>query len=446
MNNFFFSSEKLRADLFHALIRVKQAAAKANYQAHLLDDTIARAISEACEEICLHIDTYIPPIHPLQGGAGTSTNMAANELIANIALGITGRKYGEYEYISPLAQVNLSQSTNDTYGTAFKIALIKSLHQMHNATEELLHSLLEKERAYAHILKVGRTELQDAMPLSLGQEFSAWAESISRFRWRIKKAIDWVREVNISGTAVGTGVNADRKYAAAVIAFLRSIVEEPLALSRNLVDATQNIDQIVEVSGLIKTGAVSVKKMCADIRLLSSGPHCGIGELELPKLQAGSSIMPGKVNPVMLEAAEQVCLQVLGGDATIAYATAESNLELPQFLPLIAHTLLTNNELFTAMMRRLAVYVQGIEPNLEVIKTYLNNSTAVATLLAPSIGYQEATELVQNAAASGLDIREYVLERNLLTEGELAALLTPEVMASPGLPQIIDAVQKREKK
>jgi aspartate ammonia-lyase len=329
--------------------------------------------------------------------------------------------------------VNLSQSTNDVYPTAFKIALLRSIRLLHSSCEQLLGALQERERAFAGILKIGRTELQDAMPLSLGQEFSAWAESVSRFRWRLSKAEDWIRDVNISGTAVGTGINADRNYAAAVVSILREITHEPLALSRNLVDGTQNIDQIVEVSGLVKTGAVSIKKICSDLRLLSSGPRTAIGELKLPQLQAGSSIMPGKVNPVMCEAMEQVCLKVMGGDAVVSIAAAESNLELPQFLPLIADTILENNEIFANAMRLLAVHVAGIEPDLEMISRHLNASSAVATLLSPLIGYDAAAAIVKESAATGKGIRAIVIEKGILTSEELDRIMTPEIFASAGI-------------
>ncbi len=432
--NFAFSHERIRADLFRALIQVKQAAARANVQAGLLEEKIARAIDGACAEILAEGERYIPPLHPLQGGAGTSTNMAANELIANLALRRLGQPFGRYDIVSPLEHVNLSQSTNDAYPTAVRIALIRGLRRVHGAAEELLRRLQEKEREFAPILKVGRTELQDALPLSLGQEFSAWAEAVSRFRWRLDKALEWVREVNLSGTAVGTGVNADLGYSRRVVEELRHITQEPLALARNLVDATQNADPLVEASGLLKTGAVSVKKMAADLRLLSSGPRCGLGEIKLPSLQAGSSIMPGKVNPVMLEAAEQVCLQVLAGDGLIAAAAAESNLELPQFLPLIAQVLLSNCELFAGMMGPLAETVAGLEADKEGIAAHLNRTTSIAAVLVPTLGYEKVAELVREAEKTGKGILELIREKGLLAPAQLLRLLRPEVLAAPGLP------------
>ncbi|MCP4147489.1 MAG: aspartate ammonia-lyase [bacterium] len=433
-HNFSFSGERIRPDIFKALIQVKKAAATANTMAHLLDNETGENISAACSDILDNIEAYIPPIHPLQGGAGTSTNMAANELIANITLKNMGKLFGEYETISPLNHINLSQSTNDTYPTAVKIAIIKGLKKLHDSVETFLHQLLKKEKEFAHILKIGRTELQDAMPLSLGQEFSAWAETMTRFRWRLDKALDWIREINISGTAVGTGINADRNYSLHVVEELRKIVQEPLALSRNLVDGTQNIDQIVEVSGLIRTGAAAVKKIAFDLRLLSSGPRCGFGELNLPEIQAGSSIMPGKVNPVMLEAAEQVCIHIMGTDGAIATAASQSNLELPQFLPYIAHTILSNIETFANMLEKLAETITGITPNLDKINDNVNNAFSVATLLTPTLGYEKVAAVVKEAQQTKIPIMDIIKQKKLLNEKTLKKLLSPQVMATPGLP------------
>lgn len=436
--NFAFSAERIRPDLFAALIVVKKVAALANREAGLLDDRIATAIVSACDEVLKDVMCFLPPLHPLQGGAGTSTNMAANELVANLALRQLGLPFGRYEAISPLDHVNLSQSTNDTVPTALRIAVVGGLHRLHDASECLLDALQGKEHEFSRLLKVGRTELQDAMPLSLGQEFSAWAEGVSRFRWRLDKAVDWVREVNLSGTAIGTGINADRGYARAVIDLLRRETQEPLALARNLIDATANLDPLVEVSGLIRTGAVTVKKIAADLRLLSSGPRCGFGEIRLPAQQEGSSIMPGKVNPVMPEAVEQVCLAVIGGDTVIAIAAAESDLQLPQFFPLVAHTLLTNLELLAGALRGLGRTVSGITADEARLSALLDQSFAAATLLAPVIGHERVAELVSEAKQTGEGVLALIRRRGILDEARLARLLTPEIMAAPGMPLLED--------
>lgn len=432
--NFRFSGEHMRRDLFAALILVKKAAALANKGSGLLPGELADAIAAAAEEALGDIETFTPALHPLQGGAGTSANMAANELLANLALRKLGRRFGDYRTLSPLDHVNLSQSTNDTYPTALRIAVIWGLSGLHSSVQGLLDELQRKERDFSSILKIGRTELQDAMPISVGQEFGAWAEAVSRFRWRLDKAREWVRQINLGGTAVGTGINADRQYAALAVQELRRLTELPLSLSRNLVDGTQNVDQLVEVSGLVKTGAASIKKIASDLRLLSSGPRCGIGELELPPLQAGSSIMPGKVNPVMLEAVEQVCIEVFSSDQAITTAAAESNLELPQFLPLIAHRLLSSLETLAGAVRAFSATVAGIRVNEKVTARHLDRAYSLATLLTPLIGYERAAELVREAKERDCGVIECLREKGWVEEPLLNRALTPEVMASPGLP------------
>ncbi|MBN1619473.1 aspartate ammonia-lyase [candidate division WOR-3 bacterium] len=433
-DNFMFSRAVMREDLFRNIIKVKKACATANFRAGLLEKEKADAILAACDILLAKTEPVAPSIHPFQGGAGTSSNMAANELIANYALVFSGKKYGEYCLISPLEDVNLSQSTNDVYPTAVRVSLLGALRKLHSSAEYFLSCLQKKEKEFSGILKIGRTELQDAMPISLGQEFSAWADAIARFRWRLDKAVDWIREVNISGTAVGTSINADKEYSAHVIEELRDITEEPLTLSRNLVDGTQNIDQIVEISGIVRSGAVSLKKFASDIRLLSSGPDCGLGELLLPSLQVGSSIMPGKVNPVIFEAAEQICLHVIALDHSVSTAASESNLELPQFLPYIAHVLLENFEMLSALILKLSESTLLISPNLEKIKMYIENSPAVATLLSPSIGHDRMSEIILKSRREGKSILDIIRSEKLIEPEKLEKLLRPEVMASPGMP------------
>lgn len=442
--NFAFSDRRIRNDLFASQIIVKKACAIANKKAGLLDETISEYIIDACDHILDNLSNntknnkYLPDIHPFQGGAGTSVNMASNELIANIALKKMGKQYGEYSFISPLDHVNLSQSTNDTFSTAVRITLIRRIKDLHDNTERLLNTLQEKEREFSHILKIGRTELQDAMPLSLGQEFGAYADAVGRFRWRLNKAIDWVREVNITGTAVGTGINADAEYSGYVIDELRNLTQEPVTLSRNLIDATQNADQIIEVSGMIKTGAVTVKKMSSDLRLLSSGPNCGLSEIILPPLQAGSSIMPGKTNPVMLEAAEQICIHIISGDNALSIAASESNLELVQFLPYIADVLLCNTELFSNLCRKLSGHLKDIKANISRINDYVESSYSIATLLSPIIGYDKMTELVDLARNRGRSIIGIIREQGIIDEEKLNKLISPRIMATPGLPVLED--------
>ncbi|HNW82203.1 MAG TPA: aspartate ammonia-lyase [bacterium] len=434
MQNFNFNDEVMHPSIFKALIEVKKACAVANRLAGILDEDIAIAIEAACDRAI--VELIYPRLNPYQGGAGTSMNMAANELIANYALKIIGKNYGEYEFISPLDHVNLSQSTNDVFPTAVKVAILRNIRQLHENIEKLLYELQEKEHQFSGILKIGRTEMQDAMPVSLGQEFGAWAEGVSRFRWRLSKALDWIREVNIGGTAVGTGINADVDYLRILPDELRKIVEEPLSISRNGVDATQNCDQIVEIMGIMKTGAVVIKKIASDIRILSSGPECGIGELTIPAFQQGSSIMPAKVNPVMAEAAEQVCLEIMASDNSIGHAVSQGNLELQQFMPFIAHKTVHSISLFSGMLKNFTKMIAGITANVEKIRSFVESSTVIATLLAPTIGHEKTAELVIEAREKGVKIYDLIIEKKILSKEKLDRLLTPEVMASPGMPVV----------
>lgn len=434
MNNFRFSGEKIRPDIFKNVLIIKKCAALANFKAGILPEDIRNSIVEACDEILLNLNEFIPEIHPYQGGAGTSVNMAANELIANFSLKKAGRKFGDYDFINPLNHVNLSQSTNDVYTTAVKISIFQALKALHDSVEILLSSFLKKEEEFRGLLKIGRTELQDAMPVSLGQEFGAYADALARFRWRLDKAKDWIREINLGGTAIGTGINADRAYAYHVVELLREEIKEPIALSRNLIDGTQNADQIVEISGIVKTGAVQLKKISCDLRLLSSGPQTGFNEIVLPPLQAGSSIMPGKVNPVMLEAAEQVAIHVIASDNAVSIAVSESNLELVQFMPFIAHNVLNSMELLTNLCLKLTDVISNIKANKEVLRNNIEKSFAVATLLAPSIGHERIAEIMERAKTNGTSFIEEVKALNLIKKEKLEKLLTPEVMAGPGIP------------
>ncbi|MCK5807705.1 aspartate ammonia-lyase [bacterium] len=432
IENFNFTSETMNTSLFQSVIMVKKACVRANLSADLLDKHIGDAIEKACDRALA--EKIVPPLHPFQGGAGTSINMAANELLANYALAELSEDYGRYDIVSPLGHVNLSQSTNDLFLTACKHSFLVVLKELHRAVEALLDALQKQEQNFSHILKIGRTELQDAMPMSVGQEFGAWAEAVSRFRWRLSKASDWIREVNLGGTAIGTGVNADDDYREAVINELRIVTGEPLTRARNMVDATQNGDSIVEIAGLIKSGAVSIKKMASDWRLLSSGPLTGFGELILPPLQAGSSIMPGKVNPVLAEAAEQVAIEVMSADARIATAVSESNLELQQFMPFVAHTFLHSAHLFAGLIEKLSQFVPHISVNEERLKSFVASSYAVATLLAPTLGHDKIEGYITAAKEAGVPFANYIVQQGYITEERLKELMTPEVMASPGLP------------
>ncbi|MHB1190354.1 MAG: aspartate ammonia-lyase, partial [Armatimonadota bacterium] len=352
--NFRISGLPIHPELIRALAAVKKACALANMRIGYLDERIGGAVVAACDEIAagkLH-DQFITDA--FQGGAGTSMNMNANEVIANRAVELLGGEKGDYSIVHPLDHANLSQSTNDVVPTAVKLAAIRLLAQTSKAMAELQEALQAKEREFAGVLKVGRTEMQDAVPVTLGQEFSAWAQAVQRDWWRLYKVEERLRQVNLGGTAVGTGLNADRMYVFSVVDILREITGVGLARAENMIDATQNFDVFVEVSGMLTAAGTNLGKIAADLRLLSSGPRAGIGEIRLPELQAGSSIMPGKVNPVATEAASQVAFQVAANHQAITLCTMSGQLELNAFIPALAHNLFQSLDMLTAAARLLA--------------------------------------------------------------------------------------------
>ena len=429
--NFPLSPDLTHSSLFRALVEVKLAACRANAQAGDLDAVRFSAIESACSWLLSEDRLGSPPVHPLQGGAGTSTNMAANERVAVLANKILGEKASEFP-VDPLDHVNMSQSTNDAVPTAARIALLRGLVHAEAGAKILQSALLAKEREYAAVMKTGRTELQDAVPLTLGQEFGAWAEAVARLRWRLEKARDWIREVNLGGTAVGTGVNASRDYSRRVVAILAEVAELPICRARNLVDATANADSLVEVSGILKTGAVAVKKICSDLRLLASGPHCGLGELRLAPVQAGSSIMPGKVNPVLCESVEQVCIQVMAYDVAISMAVSESQLQLPQFMPLVIHDLLSGCEMFGNALRILAGCVDDLEARRDVIGMRMDSGVGLATVLARHLGHQAVEGILGECARTGNELVDVLRERGMLTESLMAELMDPVAFSAAG--------------
>lgn len=374
-------------------------------------------------------------VDALQGGAGTSTNMNVNEVIANRAIEILGGTKGDYSLVHPVNHVNMSQSTNDVYPTALRIAAIRLLQSLSEACAELQGALQAKEAEFAGILKVGRTEMQDAVPITLGQEFSAWAEAIARDRWRLYKVEERLRQINLGGTAVGTGLNAEPKYIYSVVERLRALTGLGLARNENMIDGTQNADVFVEVSGLIKACAASLAKISSDLRLLSSGPRAGLGEIKLPDLQAGSSIMPGKVNPVLPEMVTQVAYQVMAGDLAITLAAQAGQLELNAFLPLVAANLLPAMESLSKAMHLLAERcIKGIEAVPEKCLSHLHNSVSIITVISPHVGYDAASALAKKALETGRPLKEVILEAGLFTETELEQLLSPKEVTRPGIP------------
>jgi aspartate ammonia-lyase len=427
-------------ELIRSMVKVKLAAVRTSLSHSLIDPIVGQAIRTACEALLTETDTELAsqfPVDAFQGGAGTSTHMNVNEVLANRALEILGHPKGAYHIVHPLDHVNLYQSTNDVYPTALRIAAIIRLKSVSEQFARLQTALQEKEQAFASVLKVGRTQLQDAVPITLGQEFGAWAQAIARDRWRLYKVEERLRQVNLGGTAVGTSLNAPRKYLFSLIDKLREVTGLGLARAEYLMDPTQNNDVFVEVSGLLKASAVNLNKIANDLRLLSSGPRAGLGEIHLPTLQAGSSIMPGKVNPVLPEAVNQVAFQVIANDTAITLAAASGQLELNAFLPLIAHNLLQSLDLLDHVIPLLIdKCIRGIKADPERCLFLLENSTAMVTALTGVLGYDRAAAIAAQAIATGRSVREQLLAEDLLSEAQLNEILVPENMTRPGGPVI----------
>ncbi len=434
IENFAVSRQSVHPELIRAIATVKQATVEMNLSLGLLDGKLGSAIFQAAAEIADGKLADQFPLDAFQGGAGTSTNMNVNEVIANRAIELLGGQKGDYSLVHPLNHVNLSQSTNDVYPTALRIAAIRLLQPLSESCAQLQGSLQKKEAEFAGILKLGRTEMQDAVPITLGQEFSAWAEAIARDRWRLYKVEERLREVNLGGTAVGTGLNAERKYVFGVVEHLRSLTGIGLARDENMIDATQNADVFVEVSGLLKACAATLIKISNDLRLLSSGPRGGLGEIRLPDLQAGSSIMPGKVNPVIPEMVAQIGYQTIARDLAITLAAQGGQLELNAFLPLIAANLLPAMEELTHAMRLFANRcIDGIEVDSDRCRFHLENSVALITALSPLIGYDRAAEIAKQALKDRSPVKKSLLDSGLFTLTELDTLLRPEALTRPGM-------------
>ena len=421
------------AGLVRAMALVKKACARANAELGFLAADTARAILAACDEMADGGLMGEIVVDALQGGAGTSLNMNVNEVIANRAEQLLGGSLGAYRLVHPLHHVNLHQSTNDVFPSALKVAAITRLHRLEKAIAALQGAFQAKERQFAGLVKMGRTELQDACPMTLGAEFSAWAEALSRDRWRVFKCEERLRVVNLGGTAIGTGLTAPRDYIFLVVEKLREETGFGLARAENLVDATQNADAFVEVSGILKAHAVNLFKISSDLRLLSSGPRAGLGELILPAVQAGSSVMPGKVNPVVPEAVGQAAMLVIGNDGVVTAAAQAGQLELNAFLPLLAHALLESLAVLegaaTIFRQRC---VEGIEADAEACRAAVERSWATVTALLPAIGYERATALAAKARASGRPVAALAVEDGVLDQASVDALLSPEAMTALG--------------
>jgi aspartate ammonia-lyase len=421
-------------ELIIALAQVKYACALANYQLGLLPEKIKDAIVQACKEIIdgrFHTHFVVDMI---QGGAGTSTNMNANEVIANRALEIMGYEFGQYQYCHPNNHVNLSQSTNDVYPTSLRIAFIYSLQKLLPVLEDLIDSFRKKAKEFAHIIKMGRTQLQDAVPMTLGQEFEAFAVTLEEEIERINQNAKLLLEINLGGTAIGTGINTHPQYRVLALEYLRDITGLPLVLSENLVEATQDTGAFVMVSSALKRLAVKLSKIANDLRLLSSGPRAGLNEINLPKMQPGSSIMPGKVNPVIPEVVNQIAFKVIGNDLTVTLAAEAGQLQLNVFEPVIAQSIFESIE----MLRNGIVTfnhrcVKGITANEKKCREYVENSIGLITALNPYLGYEVSTQIAKEALDTGKSPYQLVLEKNLLSKEQLEEILKPENMIQPGL-------------
>ncbi|WP_159701631.1 aspartate ammonia-lyase [Arthrobacter sp. 18067] len=418
-----------------ALAQVKHAAVLANFDLGLISPSKTSAITKACAEIenGRFIDQFVVDV--IQGGAGTSTNMNANEVIANRALEHLGLPKGQYIAIHPNGDVNMGQSTNDVYPTALRIAAIHGARELLAAMDHLRHSFERKAEEFTDVLKVGRTQLQDAVPMTLGQEFSTYAVMIGEDQLRVQEAATLLHEVNLGATAIGTGINTHPDYAALACTYLRSITGLPVVTAANLVEATQDCGSFVQFSGTLKRVAVKLSKICNDLRLLSSGPRAGFNEINLPPRQAGSSIMPGKVNPVIPEVVNQVAFEVIGNDLTVTMAAESGQLQLNAFEPIIGRSLFASLTHLTAACTTLASHcVDGITANTEFLRSQVEGSIGIVTILNPFIGYDAATSIARTALATGRSVTDIVLERQLLTKGQLDQLLRPEYLTHPQPP------------
>jgi aspartate ammonia-lyase len=416
--------------LINALAIVKEAAALANQDLGLLEPELAEVIVRAAQEIRAgrHHEHFL--VDMIQGGAGTSTNMNANEVIANRALELLGRRRGDYEVVHPNSHVNLSQSTNDVYPTALKLALHASIASLQHALIEVATTFKAKGREFAGMLKMGRTQLQDAVPMTLGQEFTAFGHTILEDVDRLGEAQALIREINMGATAIGTRINAPEHYPEAVRAHIERISGIPVITAPDLVEATADTGVFVQLSGVVKRSAVKLSKICNDLRLLSSGPRAGLAEINLPAMQPGSSIMPGKVNPVIPEVVNQVCFDVIGGDVTVTLAAEAGQLQLNVFEPIIAFRLLRGMEsLRNACVVLRDRCVVGITANPDRMRWFVENSIGIVTALVPALGYETATEVARTALDSGRSVYDLVMERGLMTRDELDRALDPERMA-----------------
>ena len=432
--NFHITGLSMHPEIINSPAYIKKAAAITNCEVGIIDKKIANAIVKACDEILegkFHKDFIVDPI---QGGAGTSLNMNANEVIANRAIELLGGKKGDYSIVNPNDHVNCSQSTNDVIPTAGKMTSLRLLKNLKKELRRLYEALSKKADEFDHVIKMGRTQMQDAVPIRLGQEFKAYSVAVMRDINRMDKAMDEMRTLNMGGTAVGTGINADEAYLKRIVPNLVEISGMDFVQAFDLIDATQNLDPFVAVSGAIKACAVTLSKIANDFRLMSSGPRAGFGEINLPAKQNGSSIMPGKVNPVIPEVVNQVAFNVIGNDVTITMAAEAGQLELNAFEPIVFYCMFQSIDTMAyAVQTFVDNCVSGITANETRCRYLVENSVGVITAICPHVGYQKAADIAKQAIKTGESVRDLILKEGLLTEDELNEIMDPVNMTEPGI-------------
>lgn len=433
-NNFKITSLRLNSELITSIAQIKKAAAITNTRIGMLENNIGNAIIKACDEIIAgeFRDDFI--IDPIQGGAGTSINMNANEVIANRAIEILGGEKGTYNIVNPNDHVNMGQSTNDVIPTAGKITALKLIVKVVEKLNELANAFNSKAEEFRDVVKMGRTQLQDAVPITLGQEFKAYSSVIRRDALRIERLKDEMKIVNIGGTAIGTGINADKEYVNEIVPELSKITKLKLQQAKNLIDGTQNLDGFVVISSAIKTCAVNLSKIANDLRLMSSGPRTGLGEINLPAKQNGSSIMPGKVNPVIPEVINQIAFNIIGNDVTIAMAVEAGQLELNAFEPVIFYNLFQSLETLTNGIETLINNcIVGITANEKRCRELVNNSVGIVTAICPYVGYKSAARIAKEAIKTGESVKKIMLNEGILKEAQINELINPLQMTKPGI-------------
>ena len=435
--NFHITGLNMHPEIINSLAYIKKAAAITNCEIGILDKDRATAIVQACDEIIegkFHKDFIVDPI---QGGAGTSLNMNANEVIANRAIEILGGKKGDYSVVNPNDHVNCGQSTNDVIPTAGKMTSLRLLRVLKEELLRLHKAFAQKAEEFDHVIKIGRTQMQDAVPIRLGQEFHAYSVAVLRDINRMDKAMDEMRFLNMGGTAIGTGINADKVYLNRIVPNLVEVSGMDFVQAFDLIDATQNLDPFVAVSGAIKACAVTLSKIANDLRLMSSGPRAGFGEINLPPKQNGSSIMPGKVNPVIPEVVNQVAFNVIGNDITITMAAEAGQLELNAFEPIIFYCMFQSIDTLAYAVRTFVDNcVSGITANEERCEELAENSIGLITAISPHVGYQKAADIAKKALKTGKSVRSLILEEDLMSKEELDCILNPVNMTEPGTPGV----------